>query len=254
MLPGSRTCRVSQCELGGDGNGWRSKLYADRYPDFPASRIQDIPNGFDEDMFTSLAQTELAVTQDPNRRLALLHSGLLYPNERNPEPFFQALAMLRQLGRLDPGRVEFVFLGSGYDELYQPTVDCLGISDFVTFKPSVPYKNALEEMCASDACLLFQGANCNQQIPAKVYEYLYAGKPIFALTDERGDTAQLLESVGVQDIVQMDNANAIADVLPRYLERLASNAVFSPGRQAVGRLSRRSGVAVLARILNQVAT
>jgi len=36
---------------------------------------------------------------------------------------------------------------------------------------------------AADALLVMQASNCNAQIPAKIYEYLRAGKPILALTD-----------------------------------------------------------------------
>jgi len=48
--------------------------------------------------------------------------------------------------------------------------------------------------------LLLQASNCNSQIPAKVYEYLRAGKPILALTDPEGDTATLLRNLGINTI------------------------------------------------------
>ena len=51
---------------------------------------------------------------------------------------------------------------------------------------------ALAEQLAADGLLLFQAANCNHQIPAKLYEYLRAGRPILALTDAAGNTAATL--------------------------------------------------------------
>ena len=42
--------------------------------------------------------------------------------------------------------------------------------------------------------LLLQASNCNDQVPAKAYEYLRCHRPVLALTDPAGDTAELLRS------------------------------------------------------------
>ena len=47
-----------------------------------------------------------------------------------------------------------------------------GIQDLIELAPLVPYEGrAFAEQLAADGLLLFQAANCNHQIPAKLYEY-----------------------------------------------------------------------------------
>ena len=64
-------------------------------------------------------------------------------------------------------------------------------------EPGVSFRNAVAEMLSADGLLIFQASNCNHQIPAKVYEYFRAKRPIFAMTDPKGDTASLLKSMGI---------------------------------------------------------
>ena len=47
-------------------------------------------------------------------------------------------------------------------------------------------------MRRADGLLLFQGAQCNRQIPAKAYEYLACRRPIIGLIDSSGDTYDLV--------------------------------------------------------------
>jgi hypothetical protein len=44
----------------------------------------------------------------------------------------------------------------------------------------------------ADLLLVFQGSYFNAQIPAKIYEYLRAQRPVFSVLDPDGDTAAQL--------------------------------------------------------------
>jgi hypothetical protein len=63
----------------------------------PPGRYSVIPNGFDEMAFPPLPP---ATGERPPGPLRFLHSGNLYPHERNPEFFFRAVAELRAEGKL----------------------------------------------------------------------------------------------------------------------------------------------------------
>jgi hypothetical protein len=63
-----------------------------------------------------------------------------------------------------------------------------GIERFIELLPPIPYRAALEEMLRADALLVLQAANCNEQIPAKLYEYLRSGRPIVAADRPRRPT------------------------------------------------------------------
>jgi hypothetical protein len=62
----------------------------------------------------------------------------------------------------------------------------------VLLAPALPYREALRETMDVDGLLVFQAANCNHQIPTKIYEYFRTRRPILALTDPSGDTAAAL--------------------------------------------------------------
>lgn len=226
-------------------------LYRGRFPDYPRDHIKVIPNGFDEEMLSRLSTVSAPQAAGPHK-LRFVHSGLLYPHERNPVPFFDAISELHKEGRLDESAIEIVLRGSGNDHQYQQQLDGRGIGGLVKLLPPIPYKDALAEICSADACLIFQGATCNFQIPAKIYEYLYVSRPILALTDAAGDTAALLRSVGMDNIVPMDNKDAIKKGFSEFVELLkAGKAPVAPADQ-VSRFSRKSASGMLARMLDAV--
>jgi glycosyltransferase involved in cell wall biosynthesis len=243
----SRARRVTVTSAG------TAALYRERYPHYPSDAIAVIPNGFDEQAFAHLPHPTDPREQPNNSRLQFVHSGLLYPKERNPTAFFDAVAELRDEGRLDATAVEFVFRGSGHEAQYQQQLQQLRLQGLVELRPAIPYAEALREMAGADACMLFQASNCNQQIPAKLYEYLYCRKPIFALTDPIGDTGRLLAELNVSPITPLDDKQQIKAALPEYIRRLQQQQVAVPRVEQVMRYSRRTLTQELASLLEHFA-
>jgi len=181
----------------------------------------------------------------------LVHSGLLYRSERNPDPFFIALAELRHSQSITPQSLHIVLRASGDEKYYQQRLIELGIGDIVELAPSVPYANALDEMLNADGLLLLQAANCNHQIPAKAYEYLRARRPVFALTDHPGNTAALLRESGIDTIVDITDKDQIKTGLLRFLDLLAQQKAPIASEAAIAAHSRRARAGELARLLNR---
>jgi glycosyltransferase involved in cell wall biosynthesis len=228
------------------------QMYAERYPEYDDSRWAVIENGYDEENFLD-AEAGLELTPlGAAGQVTLVHSGLLYPQERDPKPFFAALATLKRNGRITARDLHIVLRATGQDGLYQPMITDLGIGDIVHLEPVVAYRDALREMLRADGLLLFQGSVCNHQIPAKIYEYYRAGKPILALVDPRGITATMLREVGVPDIANIASAEDIANTLLGLIAALKDGRRRGVSKNAVARNSRKSRSAELANILNQL--
>ena len=136
---------------------------------------------------------------------------------------------------------------------YQQQLQRLRLQGLVELRPSIPYAEALREMAEADACMLFQASNCNQQIPAKLYEYLYCRKPVFALTDPAGDTGQLLAELNISPITPLDDKRQIKAALPEYIRRLRQRQVSMPRAEQVMRYSRRTLTQELASLLEPFA-
>jgi len=228
-----------------------ASMYAKRYVKVPESRWAVIPNGFDEESFES-ARGSLVGMRPTQGPVVLVHSGVLYPGHRDPGPFFDAVAQLRHAGTVSPATLRVVLRASGSETQYKSHIDRNGIADIVSLEPSLPYEAALAEMLSADGLLLFQGSNCNWQIPAKAYEYLRARRPILALTDVAGDTAELLLSEGVDTIAPIDSSDRIAEALREFLERVRSGSAPVPASDRVELHSRKHRTKELAAVLDAV--
>ncbi|HET8701862.1 MAG TPA: glycosyltransferase [Nitrococcus sp.] len=226
-------------------------IYLARYAELTPERAVVIANGYDEENFVRAAVVRRPATGA--RTLTLLHSGVLYPQERDPRSFFEALALLKQRGTIRAGELRVVLRATGHDEHHRRAIDAAGVAELVALAPPLAYEQALREMLEADALLLFQAANCNQQIPAKLYEYFRAGRPVFALTDAAGDTAAALREAGIDTIVPLDDAPAIATGLARFLERLALDQAPSANPAVVDRYSRYALTGELAALFDLVA-
>jgi hypothetical protein len=228
------------------------RMYAERYPQLPSTRWLVLPNGYDDEIFRSVEIEMRGSAAAADRPLTLVHSGLLYPNERDPGPFFAALARLKSSRELGNQRV--VLRATGHDETYRRLLAEAGVADLVELAAPIPYRAALKEMLEADGLLIFQAASCNMQIPAKLYECLRAQRPILALTDSAGDTAAVLRAAGVDTIVPLDDAAAITTGLAAFIARVRAGTAPIPSKSAVVAHSRKALTAGLAACFDTVTS
>ncbi len=230
------------------------RMYRERYPEIPEDRWALIANGYNDEIIAEVEpETHGQQQRQPAAPLVLVHSGVIYPSERDPSALFQALSELKQAGDISKQRLQILFRASGHDSLFEPMLREWGIDDLVQLKPSIPYRQALKEMFAADGLLVLQAANCNHQIPAKIYEYFRARKPILALTDITGDTAATLLEAGLDDIAALDNPEQIKSRLLAFLSAIAEGEATLPSDEVVTKYSREYGSTELANIFDSVA-
>ncbi len=228
------------------------QMYADRYPEKSASNWSVIENGFDDENFRDAESGFESSPLGQPDQLTLIHSGVLYPQERDPKPFFAALRKLKDAGKISAAQLQVVLRATGSDDLYLSLLNDFGLRDIVKLAPTVTYRDALREMLRADGLLLFQAGMCNHQIPAKLYEYLRAGRPIFTLTDPKGNTASSLRAANALDIVDITDIDDIAAGLQRFIERLKQGVSQGVPREIANLHSRRSRTRELAMLLDQV--
>ena len=207
-----------------------------------------IENGYDEDGHDgSPART------GHRSRFLLLHSGVIYPSERDPQALFEALAKLRHDGVLHARNFQLVLRATGHDAWLACLLAKYGILDLVRLEPLQPHGAALQEMLAADGLLLLQAANCNAQIPAKLYEYLRCRRPILALTDLAGDSAAKLRHCGIDTIGQLASSADCARALLRFLELARQGRAPLASPTAIALQSRQARSNALADLLDQVS-
>ena len=225
------------------------RTYDARYGSGTPERFVLIENGYDEETFPD-TNVDAAPLDAATR--TLLHSGIVYPDERDPSALIAALQQLKRSGTLKVHPLRVRFRAAVHDDLLRSLARKHDVEDMVEIAPPLPYRDAICEMTRADGLLVLQAANCNEQIPAKLYEYIRSGRPIVALTDAAGDTAATLRDAGFAGIAPLDDANAITRLLERYL---ASPGSFRAAEgQDVTRHSRRSRAGELAALLNAVTS
>jgi len=229
--------------------------YLERYPDATREKFLVIANGFDEKVFeeteTLIAKRENTASTNITESSELktfLHSGVIYPSERDPKDLFAAIKELLDEGAISKQTFQLVLRASGHEAQFQPVIDDLGITDIVRFEPPIPYQSALSEMYDVDVLLVLQADNCELQIPAKAYEYIRVGKPILGLTTHTGETGKLLQSVPNCLVAPLDNKDEIKVSLISMLNQ-ESSAIQSD--DYVSGFSRKSGAKKLEMLLSE---
>lgn len=229
------------------------EIFASRYPDFPRERAAVIPNGYDEASFAGLVPAHPEAPGGTGG-LTLLHSGVLYPGpDRDPSAFLQGVRRVLDEHPEWRQRLRIVLRATGFDPQYAPLIASLGLDDVVELAPAIPYRQALAEMLAADGLLVFQGYTSNPAIPAKVYEYLRARRPILALLDSAGDTAALLREAGVGTILPIEDADAIAAGFETFVASLAAGSLEVLPEGLLARFERGQGSSRLAALLDACA-
>lgn len=226
--------------------------YRRRFPELPAERFALIENGYDEENFADAEQAAKDASAAPNPRFTLVHSGVIYPSERDPRPLFGAIAALAQQGVIAPDNFELVLRATGHDSYLAGLIAEMGIGALVTLAPHVSYREALTEMVTAGGLLILQASNCNHQVPAKLYEYLRAGRPVLGLTDPVGDTAATLRKAGIDTIAPLDDKDAIIAAMTRFVTLAKAGAAPLASVEAIAANSRRARAGQLGALLDTV--
>lgn len=227
-------------------------ICVERYGGDAARRFSVIANGFDEEAFEGAARN-LPPPAAHAGGFRLVHSGTVYPgDDRSPGPLFQALARLRDVGKL-PAGFRLILRATGYDEIVARLAAAAGVTELVELAQSLPYREALQEMLRADGLLLLQGSASNPAIPAKLYEYLRAQRPVLALVHPEGDSAALLTQLNGATLARLDDHDSIARALEIFFAGCASGTAQVVTPEVAARYSRASQTAELAALLDRVA-
>lgn len=226
------------------------RSYRLRYPELPPQRFCLIENGYDEEEFMQAPAPAAAAGGGP---FVLLHSGIVYPSERDPEPLFAALGRLRREGAPGIEDLRLRLRAAVHEDLLAALAHRHGIAELVDIVPALPYREALAEMLGADGLLVLQASNCNDQVPAKLYEYLRAARPVLALTDPAGDTAGLMRAAGIDTVAPLDDSAAIAQALLRFVALARSGRAPLAAPDFVLAQARAARTRQLAALLDAVA-
>jgi len=166
-------------------------------------------NGYAEEDFPPLTPQAR-----PGEILTIRYTGSIYRGFRDPSALFSAIELLPDQLR---ARLTVEFFSDAGDAVLEAAA-AHRVESVVAVKPRVPYRRALELQMEADILLLMQASDQRDEgnLPAKLFEYLYARRPILFIGYERGIAARLVaeRSAGLVS----NKPDEIRDQLQRWLE------------------------------------
>ncbi len=209
----------------------------------PKGQVVTIANGCDFDDFARLEH-------HPSDRLRITHSGNFF-GKRDPRPFLRALAA----SGLEDVVVRFAGDFRAEDREY---AEALGLRDRIELLGYVSRRRSLELQRDSEVLLLLipeSGGRGKGVLTGKIFEYLAAERPIFAVVPTDGAAADLVRETGTGVVAAPDDEEAIraalVDLHRRWREGSLNGTPLSDEWRE--RLSRARRVEELAEVLRTVA-
>ena len=197
-------------------------------------RAHVLPNGFD------LGEQPADVSLGDG--FWIVHTGRLYGREQQVAAFLEALAAL-------PTDVKALFVGVDESRV-RPDADHFGLGDRVRVEPFVPLPVALGYQRAADALLLVNGRR-PESMSSKVFEYLQAGRPIFAISPDGSAARGLFDRVGGGTCVLPDDR--MREPLAAFVAAVRAGGAAVAGSGELGRYELGRLTAELAGILDGLA-
>jgi hypothetical protein len=186
-----------------------SPIWAEQLCRRHGKRAAVVYNGYAEEDFPPSAPPA-----DPGEILNIRYMGSIYRGFRDPSALFSAIALLPDKLR---GHVNVEFFSDAGDAVLDAAA-AHRVKAAVTVKPRVPYRHALELQMEADVLLLLQSNDQRDEgnLPAKLFEYLYARRPILFIGYEHGIAAQLVIERGAGLV--SNSPVKIRDQLQRWFE------------------------------------
>jgi glycosyltransferase involved in cell wall biosynthesis len=222
------------------------RTFQDAFPRH-ADRMLTLTNGYDPEAFPRRDAT--APRTGP---LRIVHTGELYAG-RDPRPLLDALQTLKQSAGGLSFRVVFIGRGARGGLDLPAEVERRGLIEVVSIEGQIPYQQALHELCQADLLLLLDSAGRRAGVPAKLYEYLGAGRPMLVLAEADGDTAAVVRESGMPHrIAPPNDPGRIRQALTELVDGLTAGTLAAPAGQATERFTRAALAGRLAENLDSL--
>jgi glycosyltransferase involved in cell wall biosynthesis len=210
----------------------------------PAQRAVTITNGYDIDDWQGVVPGN-----HEDGRLRIVHTGAFAGSSptRNPRPFFESVARLPVDIR---GQVEILLVGQVTED-ERRMIEALGLRDSVRVIPPVPRAESLAYQLSADVLLLLVGSD-RSVATSKLYEYLYARRPILAIGSPETAAAKIVQQTHSGLVIDPRDPDAILRALSQLHEAWRKQQLRPFAQGDISRYERRNLARELAAVLDRV--
>jgi glycosyltransferase involved in cell wall biosynthesis len=212
-------------------------------------RWDTITNGYDVEEFAGLQRG-----RRPDGTITFVFTGRLFKN-RCGYAFCEALGELKREQPALASRARVRFLGGVSPEIrarFDAIIDKYGLHGQFDFPGDLPYAEAKQAQIDADYLLLIvdTGATSDGVIPGKLFEYVAARRPIFALTDP-GATATIIRDGRLGVVVDAEDAAGCKVLLTQVLAAPVPD-MLAPDEDYLQQFDRRRLAARLAVLFDEL--
>jgi glycosyltransferase involved in cell wall biosynthesis len=220
-----------------------SPIWADQLRRRHRKAATVVYNGYAEEDFPPFAPCA-----DPTGILTIRYLGSIYRGFRDPSALLSAIALLPDQLR---GCVKVEFFSDAGDAVLDAAA-AHRVENAVDAKPRVPYRRALALQMEADVLLLLQSSDQRDEgnLPAKLFEYLYARRPILFIGYERGIAARLV--IERRAGLVSNSPEQIRDQLQRWFEDKRAGRLERLDRSVSLGLGRDDQYAKLERLFEEI--
>ena len=221
-----------------------SKHWASDFNHLNNNNTEVITNGFDEDDFNKNAV-------EIDRGFILHHSGMIN-KARNPKLLWEALSELcmensefnKELAIQLTGNIDFTVWESIINNKLQ---------DKLVHVEHMAHNEAVQAMQRSPVLLLLLNDTHDilGRIPAKLFEYLAAKRPILVIGNVEGDAASIIRETHAGSIAEMNNKMDIKEKILILFDQYRSGQL-NINSTGIQKYARRENAKCFAKILDEI--
>ncbi|MCK4826133.1 glycosyltransferase, partial [bacterium] len=211
-------------------------------------KIFVIENGYDEQDFSLIDRTYI----HNHYELRIGYNGTTRAIE-DPSILLSVVSELYQAGDITKDTLTLTFTGSADKKLFKPFTELID-AGIVNISGYLTHPESLARMAEMDVSLLLLTKG-RDIYPAKVFEYMYIGNPVFSLSTPGDDLDRLITKTGSGVVVDYRNKSAVRDELLRFIEMKKQGKLvrLSPSRKEISKFSRKIIAQRFAELLEKIS-
>lgn len=226
------------------------KLYEDYYSDLNLNTTT-IFNAFDRELFSYESTKTLNLKMNP-RKLNLMFFGR-FRRLSTAKPVINILSRLKEIDSSVARKISIHSFGPLTDSDNQYLLR-KGVGECFEIQDPVPAEQSLQVLQQADILLLSTNPERTDIIPAKLWDYIAAGKPILSIAPNP-EIEEILSDIGVGVQYNQESISKVARLLQRCVTAKEDGAdlpiPFSRDSKKIDKYSARSTTARLTAILDQ---
>jgi glycosyltransferase involved in cell wall biosynthesis len=200
----------------------KNKVYEgikETFPHIDTGKFVLIPNGYDPEDFSC------APEKKDTGKFRFVYTGKISRKFcYSPASLFAALRILLNENKISSETVELIVAGSADNEHMRMAKD-LQLDAIVHFEGYINHKKSIEYLKSADACVLIIESVLGTEIsntyagsvPAKLFEYLYTGKPILAIVPS-GEETELIKKTNLGYFAHPNNIESVKKAFEEILD------------------------------------